>query len=116
MKAGLPDPARGEFNDAIRRVRSRGPQAARVVSLPATHRVIPAHGFLTRSDVPAGPSFEYAADCRPAFRHSAHCDHREGFDRFDSRIREVQTGGECQANTGHIFQVVTCLSGHFQSS
>src|SRR4030095_6230675 len=73
MKPGLPDPARGEFNDAIRRVRSRGLQAARVVSLPAIHRVIPARGFVTHSDLHTSPASECAADSfereNPLFEH-----------------------------------------------
>src|SRR4029453_13468217 len=51
MKAGSPDPAGGELNDAIRRVRSRGLQAARVAGLPTTHRVIPARRVFTCSNI-----------------------------------------------------------------
>src|SRR4029434_3003288 len=101
MKAGSPDPAGGELNDAIRLVRSRGLQAARVAGLPTTHRVIPARGFITRSNFPASPGSECAADSKFAFRHSAHCDHREAFHRFDLRVSESTTGRRRHVRFAH---------------
>src|SRR4030095_10846694 len=52
----------------------------------------PARGVLTRSNFPASPASECAAACKSAFRHSAHCCHREAIHQTNSSISQPDSG------------------------